>query len=817
LKLVTDRDREDWPELTSLEGLEVGAYTLERPLGSGGMGSVWLAHRTDGRFEGRVAVKLMSQALLGSNGVARFRREGSLLARLAHPGIARLHDAGVAPTRQPYLVIEFIDGRPIDRYVADRSPSIEDRVRLVLQVLDALAHAHANLVIHRDIKPSNILVTADGAVKLLDFGIAKLLDETTGGGATALTVDGGRPFTPDFAAPEQITGDPVTTATDVYSVGVLLYLLLAGRHPLVPEGGSSSMAIFALGDVEPRRLGLGDLDTVLAKALRRLPAERYQTVVELADDLRRYLEQQPVRARPSSAAYRARKFIQRHRAMVSIGLAALLAIVGTAAFAVLQMEIARTERNEAIRSARRNSALSDLQGILASDARGPDGQPLAMPARIRLAERVLTTRFRGDPGLVAEVMVDLSGRFMETGDIEQQRAMLERARVIAAKANLPGEQALVHCTRSISYWLQDQLDSARADVVAARQAIGRVARPDTVVQGLCLEAEGKLLQATGKADSGIVLLRRAAAMADADSSGTRRLAAANALAEVLRLSGRTREAVPQFRRILAELDATGFGDTEAFPNVVGFFSASLAELGEFAALDSSLAGYVRDRERSGGGQVSSALALLYGLGKLRLGAIDSADRWIGRALRDPTQGAGTMAIYLAQTLAWLRIEQGRLAEAKGAVDELPARARGQRATSMMIRARYLHARGDAPGAASLLERELGTLLNDGKPRLTMFALPLVTAGEWRLERGDARGADSLARLARETAAIDSMALERSALVGRAELLRTRSLQSLGDRATARQTAARAVTALGNGYGAGHPWTLAAKTIMESLR
>src|SRR5262249_37240767 len=159
--------------------------------------------------------------------------------------------------------------------------------------------------------------------------------------------------------------------------------------------------------------------------------------------------------------------------------------------------------------------------------------------------------------------------------------------------------------------------------------------------------EGKLLQATGQADSGIALLRRAAALAEADSMGTRRLSAANALAEVLRLSGRTREAVPQFRRILAELEATGFGDTEQFPNVVGFLSASLSELGEYAALDSSLAGYVRDRERSGGGNVSSALALLYGYAKLRLGVIDSADRWITRALRDTTQGAGTMAIYLA--------------------------------------------------------------------------------------------------------------------------------------------------------------------------
>ena len=219
-----------------LDGLEVGAYTLERPLGHGGMGSVWLAHRTDGRFEGRVAVKLMNLALVESLAVERFRREGSLLARLTHPGIARLLDAGVAPTRQPYLVIEYIDGLPIDRYADLKALSVPDRLSLVLQVLDALSHAHTNFVVHRDIKPTNILVTPDGTVKLLDFGIGKLLGQDEGGDDSLLTAAGGRAFTPAFAAPEQVLGGPITMATDVYSVGVLVYLLVAGHHPMAAAG-----------------------------------------------------------------------------------------------------------------------------------------------------------------------------------------------------------------------------------------------------------------------------------------------------------------------------------------------------------------------------------------------------------------------------------------------------------------------------------------------------------------------------------------------------------------------------------------------------
>src|SRR5215207_7527055 len=190
----------------TLAGLELGAYTLERPLGHGGMGSVWLARRTDGWFEGRAAVKLLNLALVSPTGQERFRREGSVLARLTHPGVARLYDAGVSASGQPYLVLEYVEGRPIDAFAREHGLSQDARIRLVLQVLAAIGHAHANLIVHRDIKPSNILVTADGTVKLLDFGIAKLL-ASDAGSDTPLTVEGGRALTPEFASPEQARGD----------------------------------------------------------------------------------------------------------------------------------------------------------------------------------------------------------------------------------------------------------------------------------------------------------------------------------------------------------------------------------------------------------------------------------------------------------------------------------------------------------------------------------------------------------------------------------------------------------------------------------
>ena len=272
------------PASATLAGQALGTYTLVSPIGQGGMGSVWLARRSDGRFEGVAAVKLLNASLVGRAGEERFRREGSILARLRHPHIAHLLDAGVSPSGQPYLVLEQVEGEPIDRYCESHDLGVEKRLGLFLDVLEAVAHAHANLIVHRDIKPSNVLVATDGQVKLLDFGIAKLLEEESGAGeATALTRDGGRALTPEYAAPEQVTGGAVTTATDVYALGVLLYVLLTGKHPAEEALRSPADLLRSIVDTEPhrpseaapsdlvRRQLRGDLDTIVAKALKKDP------------------------------------------------------------------------------------------------------------------------------------------------------------------------------------------------------------------------------------------------------------------------------------------------------------------------------------------------------------------------------------------------------------------------------------------------------------------------------------------------------------------------------------------------------------------
>lgn len=348
------------PSEAGLTGQPLGAYRLIAQIGQGGMGSVWLAERNDARFERRVAVKLLKIALISRAGEERFKREGMILGRLAHANIAGLIDAGVSQAGQPYLVLEHIEGNHIDSYCDQDRLSIEARIRLFLDVLEAIAHAHANLVVHRDLKPPNILVRYDGRVKLLDFGIAKLLEhDSDQPGMAVQTLEGGRAMTPEYAAPEQLTGAPATIATDVYALGVLLYELLTGFHPTGAGPHTHATLVKAILDVEPARpsevvfptggttdtanrnaarrattperlsrMLRGDLDTIVGRALKKDPLERYASVSALAGDLRRFLGHEPIMARRDTIRYRTGKFVRRQRRNLTAMLLAMVALIG---------------------------------------------------------------------------------------------------------------------------------------------------------------------------------------------------------------------------------------------------------------------------------------------------------------------------------------------------------------------------------------------------------------------------------------------------------------------------------------------------------
>jgi len=438
----------------SLAGLVVGSYTLRAPLGQGGMGSVWLADRSDGRFKGTAAVKLLNASLIGHEGERRFRREGSILARLRHPGIARLHDAGLSPLGQPYIVLEHVDGEPIDRYCAAHGLDVAQRLRLFLEVLEAVAHAHGNLIVHRDIKPQNVLVDADGKVRLLDFGVAKLIEPGPDSDVTA-TREGGAGLTPGYAAPEQVTGGDVTTATDVYGLGALLYELLAGRLPLEASSTTPVDRIRAIVEVEPplmsevadpsRRAVLrGDLDNVVAKALRKRPEERYASVAAFADDVRRYLNHEPVSARAVSAAERAAKFVRRHRTGVALAvLAATGAVVLTAAIA-WQAREARRQRDAARAQLARANAARDFMGFLLSAAQ-PVGAKPAVGDLLEQGKAVIDRQYPADDPLRAELLVAIGRQYYDSERYDQSVQVLEEAAAIAARTGDPILQAQALC------------------------------------------------------------------------------------------------------------------------------------------------------------------------------------------------------------------------------------------------------------------------------------------------------------------------------------------------------------------------------------
>jgi len=451
------------PGSATLAGQVVGAYTLVSLIGQGGMGSVWLARRSDGRFDGLAAIKFLNTALVGRAGEERFAREGSFLARLTHPHIGRLSDAGVSATGHPYLVLEHIQGTRIDHYCDRHDLGIAARITLFLDVLDAVAHAHRHLIVHRDIKPSNVLVTDDGQVKLLDFGIAKLIEEGGQGPVTVLTREAGWAMTPEYAAPEQVLHEAVTTATDVYSLGVLLYVLLAGRHPAgaarspvdllrsIVETDAPRLS-GAVGDTHTghpdtlsenaarrgttperlRRALRGDLDTIVAKALKKAPQDRYASVGALADDLRRYLHHQPISARPDSFAYRAARFVVRHRrgVVATSGVAALLA--GLIFFYTTRLA---AERDRARLEATKATKVSELlTGLLTgSDPYRNPGEP-TLRAILDAGAARMQQELAGEPELQAEMLTAIGRTYQRLRLLDKAEPLLERALMLGRSA-----------------------------------------------------------------------------------------------------------------------------------------------------------------------------------------------------------------------------------------------------------------------------------------------------------------------------------------------------------------------------------------------
>jgi len=394
-----ERSAIDPPSPAANSGMQVGAYTLERLIGRGGMGEVWLAERSDGRYQGRCAIKFLSSAAPKGELAERFQREGQLLGRLAHPNIARLLDAGATADGRSYLALEYVEGIPIDRYCDSKSLDVRARLRLFMDVLAAVTHAQEHLVVHRDIKPSNVLVTHDGAVKLLDFGVAKLVEDANLPGFAMVTREGMFALTPAYAAPEQLTNAPITMATDVYALGVLLYVLLSGSHPTGAQASSPAEVVHGILHVDPSPLAQtapgvdGELQTILGKALKKSPQERYRSASAFADDLSRYLTHRPISARPDSVLYRAQKFIRRNRMPVAAG-AVLLVALSAGLLAVNRERLIAERRFDQLRA-------------LSSKVFELDRSIVGLPESTLARQRLVTASLQYLEGLAKDVHGDL--------------------------------------------------------------------------------------------------------------------------------------------------------------------------------------------------------------------------------------------------------------------------------------------------------------------------------------------------------------------------------------------------------------------------
>ena len=413
-------------------GTRIGSYRLIREIGRGGMGTVHLAARDDGEFRHQVALKLVKRGMDTDMILRRFRHERQILAELDHPNIARLLDGGTTQDGRPYFVMEYIDGDPIDVFCEREKLSLTQKLELFQTVCSAVQYAHQNLIVHRDIKPGNILVTKSGVPKLLDFGIAKLLDPASQREVTA-SIMSMRALTPEYASPEQVRGESITTASDVYSLGVVLYELLTGRRPYEVDSIEPTEIERAVCDTDPvlpsraiskedsegdRRRLRGDLDTIVMMAMQKDARRRYATVQQLSEDIGRHLKQLPVRARRDTAGYRAARFARRNRVMVVTAAAVLLALLAGLGTTMWQARVAKTERARAERRFNEVRTLATSFLFELHDAIAP--LPGSTPARGLLVKRALASldglarESEGDPGLQR----DLAAAYEKVGRVQ---------------------------------------------------------------------------------------------------------------------------------------------------------------------------------------------------------------------------------------------------------------------------------------------------------------------------------------------------------------------------------------------------------------
>jgi serine/threonine-protein kinase len=670
-------------------GTRMGPYRIEREIGRGGMGVVYLAERGDGQFEERVALKVLKKGVDSEEILRRFLQERQILAWLRHPNIASLLDGGLADDGVPYFVMEHVDGEPITRYCDARRLDVTARLTLFRQVCRGVQHAHNNLVVHRDLKPSNILVTAAGEVKLLDFGVAKVLGD---GGAAHLTRTELRLLTPHYAAPEQLRGEPTTTATDVYGLGTVLHELLTGELPhrrrgraddadreaeprppsaVARDAGAGAPAT----GLAPRRLArrlAGDVDNIVLKAIRAEPEARYPTAAALEEDIARHLRAEPVQARRPSLAYRTTKFLRRNRVGVLAGALVMLAVLGGAAGVTLQAR-------KTAREARKAEAVKDFLARIFEVA-SPNvakGEPVTTRQMLDTATARVDEELGEQPEVQAEILLILGTLYHTHGAYAEAESLLVRS--VATQERLFG-----------------------ADDAHLVEAIGRLAT---------------VYQATGELDSAETYFRRALAItrAKVGPRGADFEGRLNDLAVLLNNKGDTEQAERLYREAL-ELRRARLGDDHV----------------DVATLRNNLAVLVADR-----------------------GDFDEAATLLRRALAARRKAYGDEHLAVANTIHNLMVMERRRGDV-AAAEPLAREALALRrkllgpehpdvSNSLFNLAAILHAKGSRDEAEPMYREAIGTLIKSvGEDHPDVAGMRNVLAKLIR-EHGDLTSAEGLCR------------------------------------------------------------------------
>lgn len=693
-------------------GTRIGNFVIDRLIGRGGMGEVYAAHRTDADFEQRVALKMLRPEAAGQAGL--FDRERRLLAGLEHPGIARLIDGGIAPDGRPFMAMEFVDGTPIDVWCAEQSASLTERLRLFRETCAAVHYAHARLVIHRDLKPSNILVDTSGRVRLLDFGIAKMIDDA---GTTAAVTQA--MVTPEYSSPEQLANAPATIATDVYALGVILFELLAGHGPWRSDNAALPTVMRRIlhddpalpsniaedgGPVAPGQIA-GDLDAIVMKAMRRNPDERYTSAAALADDVRRHGELLPVLAREGSARYMLGRFVRRYRWGVAASAAALIAVLVGAGGVAWQARQTAIERDIALSEVRRSESIS----------------------------RMLTVMLRDTAA-------------SEAGENATVKQMLDQtARTLVASLDGSRESATLVTTLFDLYVNLE--DTAGADALIQAAVAKGIGHGDAVATAQINMRRATIAAALGRTDEMLPLLDNAQAVfsADPDRYRTELVELASARAQYLRRSGKADEAIALLRSILPEANRIWQENHRELLLLYNNLLVYMAEANQldamptiFAEADAVIARTNQETSMQG-----LAIAQLKGVWLMKLQRYADAEAVFATVVerRRAVFGAsGGLAVDLFQ-LSRAKLMQGRYAEAVATLREarpMAAERLGPNSLPTLIMgtslAEALAETGDTVQAEAVLA-EIAPVIEAMQPRGIPYAVLAKTRAVIRLKQG----------------------------------------------------------------------------------